>query len=262
MKKIQVSKKDVKLLIILLSLIILYVTYQFVYTKNMNQTEQINTKVTTLQKRLSELKIKVDQGDAIRTENDSMLKEIDSIEASYGNGATQEKSIMMVNNLEAVADMSISTAAFSEPVYFFYGTNTVEGQTDTTALDAASAELDTATGKDADSSVNQTTVDATQLNALDNMSGYRSTISITFSVSYEGFKKCVDYINNYSEKSNVGDVSLSYDSETGMLSGTMNINMYHLTGEEIKYQAPVIGSMEIGMKNIFGTLDIPAKDKK
>jgi hypothetical protein len=45
-----------------------------------------------------------------------------------------------------------------------------------------------------------------------------------------------------------------------MLSGTMIINMYHLTGEDIEYQAPIITSMDMGTNNIFGTLEIPLED--
>lgn len=260
MKKFSVSKKDIKLLIIVLSLIILYVTYQFIYLKNMEQVDILNTDITALESRLSELQIKVDQGDTIRAENEAMQEEFDSITHSYGNGATDEKSIMMVKNLEEVADMTISTASFSEPVYFFNGTNTVEGTVDQSALDAAGAELDAVTGETNETATG-ITVEAEQITALDNMSGYQTTISISFSVSYEGFKQSVDYINNYPEKCNVGDVSLSYDTETGMLSGSMNINMYHLIGDTIEYQAPIIGGIEIETKNIFGTIEV-SKQKK
>ena len=257
MNKFRVSKKDVKLLIIIVALIGLYLTYQFVYTKNLNQAELLNADITNLETRVSELQVKVDQGDKIREDNQVMQKKFDEIVHSYGNGTSEEKSIIMVKNLEDVADMTISTASFSDPVYIFNGSNTTEGQADMTAVDKAGAELDAATGEKVDSTTTQTVVDTQQLAVLEGMSGYKTAIAITFNVSYEGFKKCVDYINNYPEKCNVGDVSLSYDTETGMLSGTMSINMYHLIGDKIEYQAPVANSTNIGRANIFGTIELP-----
>ncbi len=64
-----------------------------------------------------------------------------------------------------------------------------------------------------------------------------------------------DYINNYTEKRNIDEITLSYDSETGNLTGSMKINMYNLVGNGITYTEPAIGNVDIGLDNIFGTID-------
>ena len=84
------------------------------------------------------------------------------------------------------------------------------------------------------------------------MTGLVSSININFQTTYEDFKKLVDYINNYPEKTSISNASLSYDSSTGELIGSMTINRYALTGTGKVYEEPYIGDISIGTDNIFG----------
>ncbi|MGB4661791.1 MAG: hypothetical protein WBI07_21635 [Mobilitalea sp.] len=267
MKNFTVSKRDLKLLLILLSVIILYLSYQFIYTKNMAKVEVLDAEIVVLDSRLSELQTKENERENMVAENTAITQEIQDIIHSYGNGATEEKSIMMVKSIEDIADMEISTVSLSDPQYFFSGdqsTTIVEDQTmegtDANAdllIDEAVAGADT-TLEEAPLVEDINTDAGAQEFDFTALKGYRTTISISFRVSYDGLKKCLDYINNYSERSNVSDLNLSYDIETGMLSGSMNIYMYHIVGPSIQYQEPIIDTGEIGVENVFGTIELPA----
>ena len=59
----------------------------------------------------------------------------------------------------------------------------------------------------------------------------------------------------YADKRNVPSISLSYDGESGKLSGNMTVNMYYMTGrEDAAYEEPSSGVHSLGVKNIFGTI--------
>lgn len=249
----------------MLSLLILGGTYQFVYVKNMNQVDIMNDEITALESRLSELQRKVNDRDTILAENASIQQEIDGIINTYGNGASEEKSLMMVKNLEDNTDMVIASVTFSEAEYFFNGTE-LESDRDQSAVanmvtNEEKSEVSVEDLAEADQPVTQEQQEVTQVSALGSLSGYKTTIGITFRISYDGLKKCIDYINHYPEKSNVSDLTLTYDTETGNLAGTMTFNMYHILGPDRSYQEPVIGSIDIGTQNIFGTIGLPVNDQ-
>ena len=261
MKKIKISKKDVKLLLIVLSLAFLWLTYSFIYSDNMKKVDVVNGDIDKLENRYSDLQKKVNDKEKIIKENNSLQQNFDLMVKSYGNGASEEKNIIFLKALEDNTAMEINSASFSDPIILFNGSNMVVDKSQSSDLKSATNELSKATGdKPATENINQ--IDAKKLEGLKDLSGYCETISITFRSTYDGFKKCLDYINNYPEKCNVGDVTASYDTETGNISGTMIINMYHLKGKGVTYQAPEIGEVGISTNNIFGTIEIPTKNDK
>lgn len=264
MKKIKVSKKDLKLLLIVLSLAFLWVSYFFVYSNNMKKTDSLNTEIDQLEVRFNDLQKKINDKDKIVNENETLEQKIKTVISSYGNGTSEEKSIIFVKSLEDNSGMVINAVSFKEPEVLFNGSNLVNENNNKPASDLTKAgnELSKANGDGEKAPTSQSQVDAQKLEGLKDYSGNKVTISLTFHSTYDGFKKCLEYITNYPEKCNVEEVSLSYDTETGNVSGTMSINMYHLSGKGITYQPPAIGNVNIGTKNIFGTIEIPIKDKK
>ena len=55
----------------------------------------------------------------------------------------------------------------------------------------------------------------------------------------------------------VDTVTASYDGTTGNLVGNMTINMYTVAGTERMYEKPYVPAMNMGIENIFGTIEIP-----
>lgn len=85
---------------------------------------------------------------------------------------------------------------------------------------------------------------------------FKNTIDSGFDVTYSGLKDVLDYINGLGTRKNVSALSLSFNSGTGNLAGTMTLNQYYLTGTEGVYTPVNIPAMMIGLDNIFGTVDI------
>lgn len=227
----RLSQKDMKLLIILLAILILAGAYQFVYVKNMDQLDVIQDENAQLQTKLMDLRNKESKRADVEKENEQIKKDITAKINAYGTGASNEKSIMFIRNIEIDNEVQIGSATLMEPAYFL-----------------SPVELD-----------NGTNPEVYNINAME---GYQSTVLIDFRSSYDGLKKSIDYINQYGEKSTIDEITISYDSETGNLGGTLSISSYHLMGPGRYYSDPVIGGVDIGMDNIFGTIDLPVAEEK
>ena len=65
----------------------------------------------------------------------------------------------------------------------------------------------------------------------------------------------LSFIAEYTERMNVSTLSATFSSETGYLTGSANINLYSIAGTDKEYVSPVIGGVNIGTENIFGTIE-------
>lgn len=86
---------------------------------------------------------------------------------------------------------------------------------------------------------------------------FQMSVSYDITSSYRDLKEIVEDILDDVDKQNVSGISLAFDSETGQLVGTMNLNRYYLTGTEKQYENPDAGNIKKGSNNIFGTIEAP-----
>jgi len=77
-----------------------------------------------------------------------------------------------------------------------------------------------------------------------------SPLTLSLQTDYSGVKKAVDFINTAAEKKNISSLSLTYNQETGFLSGTMVINEYVVYGLGKEYVKPQVEG-PTGVSNIF-----------
>lgn len=82
---------------------------------------------------------------------------------------------------------------------------------------------------------------------------YVIPMNVSYTSSYEGLKKAINYTKNHNKRMYIDTLSASYDSSNGEVSGSMTFNLYYMTGTEKVYQEPVIPDIKLGVKNIFGT---------
>lgn len=87
----------------------------------------------------------------------------------------------------------------------------------------------------------------------DTMTGMQSTINLAFSTKYENFKKLVNYIVKYPDKSVVDSASINYDKSKKELTGSIIIKRFALTGTGKVYKPPYIRGIQIGTDNLCKT---------
>ena len=235
----KISTRELKLLFVFFTLLILYASYQFGYLKYTNKTEKLLEETRTLENQLSELKKKNSNKEKMIKETEEFIKKKDSMLEEFPGGVTEEKITMFVVDMENYASAQVSNISF-EGIQAFYTTN---GEL---SRDATTEETTT-----------EETATTTETIAEGDITGYQTTVLLSYQATYAGLKKCIDYINTYQEKINIGGLTATFDSTTGNLTGTLTIIVYSLGGTDKKYQAPQIAGIEIGRDNIFGTFEIP-----
>lgn len=220
----KISQKHIQYILLLLIVVIAVCAYQFGYVKYIEKANQVKEENKTIEARINELNTKESHRAEWTEGIAESEKNIKEILAKYGPGNTPEKSIMFLRSLEDVAEMTVPNLTFY-PDNSFYISNNVDGEGNPTI------EMD------------------------------RTTLSFNYLTSYDGLKKCVDYINNYVERMNINGFTAMMDPTTGQLTGSMVINLFSVTDESHVYSAPVVSGIDIGTDNIFGTLDLTTVDE-
>ncbi|MDD3174389.1 MAG: hypothetical protein PHF63_12160 [Herbinix sp.] len=178
--------------------------------------------------------------DTTAVSTDSSSADLDSSTVSTDTAST---------SMDTAASTSGSTttntdeAAFSETD--ISGTTENSGTSSTGTTDGTTTD-GTTTNKTTDGTATDTT-------GQQYMTGLQSSINITFQTTNKDFKKLVDYINKYPQKTSITNASLSFDSATGELMASMTINRYALSGTGKVYEEPYVGDISIGTDDLFGT---------
>ncbi|MBP1756658.1 MAG: hypothetical protein H6Q59_3056 [Firmicutes bacterium] len=218
MKKM--TQNQIQLLVILCMVVIVAVAYRFGYMRFDSQAKTIMLENQQLQVRLAELQQKEAQRTLYETDFADAKTQLDTIYSRYGTGISPEKSILFVNTLEQETGVEINNLSFAPETVIYSSTKLGE-------------------------------------DGMPEVTLYNSQLSIDFTVSYDGLKACMDYINRYPERMNVESFNAVYDQETGLLKGAMIINQYSLVRKGTVSENPVVSDTPVGTDNIFGTIILP-----
>lgn len=207
------NEKNFKIIIILLMLVVFVVSFRFGYT-NFNDKKDGEVKQTReLAAQLADLQEKASHKEEYEAEVQRAKDMVEEKLGMFGPGNTPEKSILYVVDLEKEAKMEVSAIGFGAESVLY-------------SSDLIPTELG--------------------LGA----SLCQSPLTISFLARYDGIKKAVDFVNSAAEKKNISAISLAYNQETGLLSGSMIINEYAVYGLGKEYVKPQVDG-PTGVDNIF-----------
>lgn len=249
--KYQLSIRDKKLILVFSALLIVAASLFIAYLPNMNKAKAIEEENKLLSTKEYELLSKKSSEDKILKDNESIQLMMDELIDGYGTGSSTQSILMFLKSLQQASGMDISVIRFADPEYIYTTFTSDSGMaaTDVSIEDEGNIELN---GEQSTGDITNTTAG--------NITGYTDVVTIDFNVSYDGLKKAIDFINNSIERKNIKELTLAYDMTTGNLSGTMQINMYHLLGTGRMKDEPAIAGIDIGLSNIFGTIEVMGSD--
>ena len=212
------NEKNILIGAVVLALLLVAAAWKFFYSEDLEKADQVQGEINTLQVRMEELNKKNanrSMYEAGITNSDDIINTILSL---YGPGNTPEKTIMLIVDMCKKTGCSISDIGFQESRLIYASETKDEGETPKVQI-------------------------------------FKSGMSLNILSGYTQLKKITDYINSYPERMNAENFSVAFDSETGLLSTTMQVNMYSVTDENHTYVAPVIEDIELGSDNIFRTFE-------
>lgn len=217
--------KEIQKFLLMLVLVVLMVVVAVIYLylplvedkeALVEENVALNTEWIELQNMARDTEIFKERINASKTEISKVL-------SRCGAGNTPEKSIVLVNRMEDEIGVKIPNVSFSTP--------TILTSVQTPMIQEAE--------------------DGTYSIQYSNINLLTETLTMSYSATYDQLKQLVDFVNVSSERMNIKSVSISYDTETGDLNGTLVLNLYAVTGTDKQYTEPKVEDIRLGEENIF-----------
>ena len=227
-----ISNREKRMLLMLFGVILMVLSYVAVFRPQMDKASEISAQNETLDSRLDELLSMAAKKEYYQRETQNMQDEIDKYCEQFSADIKEEDGIVLAQNIEKASGITIDTV----------GTGVRLMVSDDGTVDEESTEQ-------------QQTL-SEQDNALieDSPTLYRTQDTLSYKGSYENLKKAVTYINGQTGRMTVDNLTMTFDSGSGGLTGTMTVNIYSMSGIGNQYSEPDAGTSTYGKKNLFGTL--------
>jgi len=219
---LKISEKDKKLLMVLLAFGILACAYFFGYQKLTVLTQKFEQETVTLRVKQKDLVEKNKNRETYITEAETLKSTSNVIFSNFSNSTSQDASLDFLNKIEMITGTWIKSTTLSDTsqIYTF-------GSVSSTNPSSAGAKVYTT-----------------------DMKGYKTTLTLTYEAKYSQWKSLIDFVNNYYSKNSIDSIAMSYNEVTGLVSGTMTLSTYAITGSQRPIVAPKF-NLPIGTDNIF-----------
>lgn len=272
----KISTRDKKILLMFLGVLLLVLSYFFIYRQQIEQAASIEQENIILKERLNKLLELAENKEFYEQEIKTMNEKIEEYCQNFPAAIKEEDGILLANNMEKKLDMKISNVGLGmeEVVYAMDGetTSRQDNGQDATLMEQGAeatqqqiAEIEGIEGEDA-AVPEQGPIDGTAEAISDflyniewNPTLYRNQDTLQFVTTYKGLKNAVKYLNTQTGRITIDNINASFDSSSGNLAGTMVINLFSMDNAGITYVEPDAGKVKLGTQNIFGTIETPVK---
>lgn len=221
----KLGQREKNLLIIVGVIIVVFCSYFFGFRNIMAKNESVLQEVKTLTDRRNALKGMQAKVDDYIKDTEDYNKKIDDMYKKFDTGASQEYTIKFLEGIENSTNAWISNASLQQPEQIYtFGTIT---------------------------SSNPTTLGSIVYES-DNV-GYAVKSTLSFKTSYSGFKSTLDYILHNNYKCTLESLSVSYNAEEDIVSGSFVITQFAITGTGREFGPVYTDNPLFGTDNIFSS---------
>lgn len=246
------STRDKKLLIVLAGVILIALSYFFVFQKQNEKRDEYEAENQQLEIQYNDLYEKAQRADEYNAEIDEMNANIEAKLSEYPSYLQIENVIMDVVNLEEAADTKISSLTVAEAVAVEMANESET--TEETAADTAEASEDELDDADASEEGAATDADASD-NSIktSSMQLYNMESTLDFTSNTKGLKALIRGIVESKNKQSINSLTVAYDSSSGQITGNLLYDSFFLYGLDKPYEEPFIPSISHGKDDLFGT---------
>lgn len=257
---------------------VLALTLGFYPLQNSNTTMQ--TQNAQLQQKLASYQQMDSNKDQNKTSTKKMNKQIDQTMESYLSTIHEEDQTLLSSVLQAQTGAQISALTYSPQLLITTTVDPSTGETtvsetdeatlkeeqaqastesssqtsssDSSSSDTSSSDTSSQDSASSDTSSADQTAAASSTQTTNTYQLYTKPLELEFTCGYQSLKQLINVLQTMRYKTNVESLSVSFDSSTGLLTGTMTINNFSIkdspTGE-LTYNVV----SECGTSNLFGT---------
>lgn len=262
-----ISTRDKKILLMFSGVAVFAAGYFFGYRPQMSKAEEIETASAPLETRLNELLEMAKNKEFYVEETSRYNQEVSDYVAQFPADVKEEDGILLARDMENALDMEVSNIGISTRNFIASLDGSTEEEigelVDQTLSEKANEQtqeqIDEVEGTD--TKAEEALADATEAavsdaaDLTDQTVLFRRLDTLQFNGTYDSLKDAVDYLASRSGRMTLDSVDASFDASTGNLIGTITVNMFSMTGTGSTYTEPDAGSVALGRKDLFGTID-------
>lgn len=282
----KISQKDAKLLILLACVALLASSYFYGFQNFNKKNKKIQNEITTIKVTYQGLVTENEKKAQYQKETKEYNQKMEEILANYPADLTSEKDIMFTKEIEDITGMHFKSLLFAEKSALFSPALAQDGTIQNTIVTAnapavaaptATPVANTATTDETGATAAPTTAPTTAPTSVPadttaasvpatttggattaipiNFIGYRSTLTMSYQSTYESLKEAIMYCVDYLDKKSIDSLTISFDTETGELTGNLVVSSYAIEGLGTTYEDPEIENIPIGLDNPFGSFE-------
>lgn len=270
----KISMRDKKMLLMFLGVGVFAAGYFLGYRPQMEEAESIQAANVPLQDRLDDLLKLAENKDFYIEETNSIQEQIDKYTSEFPVNVRQEDGIVLSMDMEDSLDMQISNVGLGTREFVA----SLDGSTEDELVDMpdetlseqanaqTEAQIDEIEGTDVRGDKERQIASDAEVEDMNSTTSvpvlYRTQDSMQFTGTYASLKDMVEYLADQSGRMTLDNVTASFDSSTGNLTGSLSVNLFSMTGTGKTYTEPDAGSVAYGTNNIFGTIEKSKSKKK
>lgn len=262
-----ISTRDKKILLMFSGVAVFAAGYFFGYKPQMSKAEEIETASVPLETRLNELLEMAKNKEFYVEETNRYNQEVSDYVAQFPADVKEEDGILLARDMENTLDMEVSNIGISTRNFIASLDGSTEEEigelVDQTLSEKANEQTQEQINEveGTDTKAEEALADATEAavsdaaDLTDQTVLFRRLDTLQFNGTYDSLKDAVDYLASRSGRMTLDSVDASFDASTGNLIGTITVNMFSMTGTGSTYTEPDAGSVALGRKDLFGTID-------
>lgn len=232
-----ISEKDKKLLWVLASVLILFAGYYFGFNKLTEKADDYETQLTQAHAKYNDLSAKYAKRDTYLSDTENYKNKFNTILSNYQNGTSQDTSLIFLNDVENITGGWISSTTFTDVSSIYKFGNITSSNPAKEGQSVYTTDFE----------------------------GYKTTLTLAYQAKYAQFKQLIAFLNNYYSRITIDSVNMSYNQEEDIVSGSMVISTYCITGSSRPFAYPEIdiqkGTSNLFLSSVFLPNVVGAKDE-
>ncbi len=217
-----ISKRDQKLLLILLGLVIFIACWLGVHNSYQSKADGVLSEIAGLEPRLTELREHEAKLPEYQAGINAIAEDVTAELKKFPGDVRTEDMIMYGAGLEKALGIEVGSMAFMPAEMVSQFSIPVEGDEGIMLVPYAAL---------------------------------RTGMSISCELDYGRMKKLINYIYSTPQRTTLESLSVSYNAETAGLTGSASLAKFFMSGQDYVYEATVIPNIKQGTNNPFGTTD-------
>lgn len=248
--KKKMSNRDKMMLFIFGAILIVAAAYFLVFAKMNEKKSALAAENATLSQEVSKLETMEAQKDSVLEETRQTQLNVADVLSKFPAEVRTEDAIYDLNDMyESISDVKIESESFNMN-QLFYQQGTVGAATDDNATTTGASPAPETNPASVAAITSDTPVQDVITAAAD-YTGYRSTVNVSFTSTYDSLKKVVDFINKSKDRMTISEISATAGEEENALTCNMSIDMYAISGTGEIYESPNVSNGNTGVDNIF-----------